>query len=231
MPSDCPEENASEYGGGPEVCDWVPGVLCCPEFEYGELELLSTSDLTSAASRVDMTRLVDPGRELGGGAGESKKVKGKVDELAVYKERAEHPELERTRLDGAGVDVADDDASVRGSAVYSRLCIGFIVVADGGHGLRQEPGWRRTTGGEDGWVEQSRLYPRLQFARSGANSRQQCAATSGYRASAIPARLARTGSARERCHITCYFPIGQNAPCLVSEILFRHLDASQGMPI
>ena len=77
--------------------------------------------MASAASRVDTTRLADPGRELGGGTGESKKAKGRFEDVEVYKERDEHPELERTRVELVEVEGAAVETRVRGRTVYSRL--------------------------------------------------------------------------------------------------------------
>ena len=66
-----------------------------------------------------------PGRELGGGGGgggESKKASGPEDEFTVYNERDDGAEFERT-LDIALADVE----GVRGSAVYNRFWMVFIV--------------------------------------------------------------------------------------------------------
>lgn len=68
-----------------------------------------------------------PGRELGGGGGggESKKASGPEEELAVYNERADGAELERT-LDIALADVEGAETA-RGSAVQNRFWMVFIV--------------------------------------------------------------------------------------------------------
>ena len=102
--------SAREKGGWPDVWPCPCGELC----ECGLVEP-SPSALTGRRE-VERTWGL-PGRELGGGGGggESKKARGPEDEFAVYNEREEGAEFERT-LDIALADVAGDETA-RGRAV------------------------------------------------------------------------------------------------------------------
>lgn len=75
-------------------------------------------------------RFPDPGLAVGGDvAGVSKNEKGKEDELAVYNERDDVAEFERT-LDIGAVEGAEEvvDVRGRGNAVQSRLWTFMAVV-------------------------------------------------------------------------------------------------------
>lgn len=117
------DASAREKGGWPEVWPCPCGELwACGLVDWEEP---SPSALTGRREVERMWGL--PGRELGSGGGgeESKKASGPEEEFAVYNERADGAELERT-LDIALADVEGAETA-RGSAVQNRFWMVFIV--------------------------------------------------------------------------------------------------------